>query len=90
MLTPRFCARFACAAALAVAATACTTTQRSAEDAAMRRAYEVMVPVTGSRIPRKVDPVTGAPNVAYPARTLNGDSARVLLRGMRAPVNARN
>jgi len=89
MLTPRSLARLACSAVLATAATACTT-HRSVEDNAMQRAYEITVPVTGSRILRKIDPATGMPNVGYPITTLKGDSARAMLRNMPTLIDARN
>jgi hypothetical protein len=89
MLKQRSFARLACIAVFAVAATGCAT-QRSADEKAMQRAYEVKVPVTGSRIRRRIDPDTGAPSVGYPTTTIEGESVRMMLRGARAPGNAQD
>lgn len=80
MLTLRSCAHFACFAVLAATAAGCST-QRTADDVAMQRAYEHKVAVTGSRIRRKVDPETGAPSVGFQTFTIDGDAARAMLRG---------
>jgi hypothetical protein len=71
---------FACIAILAAAATACST-QRTADEAAMQRAYEMKVNVTGSRVRRKVDPETGEASTGYQVITINGDAARTMIRG---------
>jgi hypothetical protein len=80
MFTSRSLARLACVAVIAAAASACST-QRTADDIAMQRAYELKVAVTGSRIRRKVDPETGVPSAGFKVITVEGDAARMMLRG---------
>jgi hypothetical protein len=80
MFTSRSLANFACFAVLAATATACST-QRTVDDVAMQRAYDHKVAVTGSRIPRKVDPRTGEPSAGFKTTTIDGDAARAMLRG---------
>jgi hypothetical protein len=89
MSTSRSLANLACFAVLAAATAACST-QRTADDIAMQRAYEHKVAVTGSRIRRKVDPETGMPNAAYPTVTIQGDSAGAVLRNVSRPASAQN
>jgi hypothetical protein len=86
MRTSESLTRLAYLAVLAAAAGACST-QRSADDIAMRRAYETKVAVTGSRIRRAVDPATGIPNVGFRTTTIEGDDVRAMLRTLPAPAD---
>jgi hypothetical protein len=79
--------RTAIPAALAVAMTACATQPSSLEDRSLQRAYELTASVTGSRIPRKIHPDSGAPSAAYTITTLRGRSARALPRNRPASQN---
>ncbi len=80
MATLRSFAHFACVAVLATAAAGCST-QRTADDIAMQRAYQHKVAVTGSRIPRKFDPATGEPSAGFQTFTIDGEAARAMIRG---------